>query len=110
MHVGRYEPVHVPDAIEALEYWRRRRSRLAWHRRAARREAERMVDSWECRLRAAVLWAPGIPLGQRLAGGVLVVRTRAAVGANRLRRRASRAALACAGAAGAGFALASALV
>jgi len=110
MLIDRHETVHVPDAIEALDYWRRRRTRLAWHRRAARREAERMLEAWEGRLRVAVLRGPGLSLSERLEGGLMVVRVRAAMSATRWRRRASRAALAGAAAAGAGFGLATALV
>jgi hypothetical protein len=35
----------VADAREALAFWRGRLSRLAWHRRAARREARTMVSA-----------------------------------------------------------------
>jgi hypothetical protein len=110
MPIDRYEPVQLTDAMEAVEYWRRRRSRLAWHRRAARREADRMVESWERRLRAAILRGPGVPLRRRLEGGLVVLRARAAMSARRWRRRTYRAALACAAVAGAGFALVSALI
>lgn len=92
------------DAVEALEYWRDRRARLAWHRRAARREAERMVDAWERRIRRAVLRDPTLPTPARFDAGLLVLRTRAAIVGRRWRRRASVAFVAVAAMAGAAFA------
>lgn len=92
------------DAVEALEYWRDRRERLAWHKRAARREAEQMLDLWERRIRHAVLGDPTVSPGARLDAGVLVVRTRMSIVGRRWRRRASVACVAIAGAAGASFA------
>ena len=92
------------DAVESLEYWRERRARLAWHKRAARREADQMIDRWERRLRYAVLVDPEVPLGQRLGAGLLVVRTRGAIVGRRWRRRAYAGGMAMAGCAGAGFA------
>jgi hypothetical protein len=92
------------DAVEALEYWRRRRARLAWHRLRECREADAMVDAWEGRLRRAVLRDQSVPLGRRLEAGLLVLRTRAAIAGRRWRRRAYLAAVAMAAAAGAGFA------
>lgn len=47
-------PVPLHDSIESLDYWRRRRARLPWHRVAARREAARMAERWERRVRAAL--------------------------------------------------------
>ena len=93
------------DGVEALEYWRTRRARLAWHKRAARREADLMIDSWERRLRYAVLLDPALPLGQRIEGGLLVVRTRGAIVGRRWRRRAYAAGMAMAACAGAAFGL-----
>ena len=92
------------DAVEALEYWRSRRARLAWHRRAARREADAMIDVWERRVRRAALSDPALPLARRLEAGVLVLRTRGAIVGRRWRRRAYVGGVAMAGAAGAGFA------
>jgi hypothetical protein len=92
------------DAVEALEYWRDRRARLAWHRRADRREADAMVDAWERRIRHAVVRDPSVPIGQRVEAGVLVLRTRGAIVGRRWRRRAYVSGVAMAGAAGAGFA------
>ena len=92
------------DAVDALEYWRDRRARLAWHKRAARREADQMVDAWERRIRRAVLRDPTVPPTARVDAGVLVLRTRASIVGRRWRRRASVAAVGMAGAAGAGFA------
>lgn len=94
----------LEDGIEALEYWRARRERLGWHKRAARREADRMVEAWERRLRHAVLLDPAVPFGQRARAGLLVVRTRGAIAGRRWRRRAYVAGATMAGAAGAGFA------
>jgi hypothetical protein len=92
------------DAIDALEYWRGRRERLGWTRRTARREADWMIESWERRLRHAVLLDPSLPLAQRIEGGLLVVRTRGAIAGRRWRRRAYVGGMAMAGCAGAGFA------
>jgi hypothetical protein len=92
------------DAVEALEYWRGRRARLAWHRRADRREADAMVDAWERRVRRAALTDPALPLARRLEAGVLVLRTRGGIVGRRWRRRAYVGGVAMAGAAGAGFA------
>lgn len=92
------------DAVDALEYWRHRRDRLAWHRRAARREADQMVDAWERRIRRAVLRDPTVSPVARIDAGVLVLRTRAGIVGRRWRRRASVACVGMAGAAGAGFA------
>ena len=92
------------DGIEALEYWRSRRDRLAWHKRSARREADQMIDAWERRLRYAALFDAGVPLGRRVEAGLLVVRTRGAIVGRRWRRRAYAGGVAMAGCAGAGFA------
>ena len=92
------------DALEALEFWRDRRARLAWHKRAARREADAMVDAWERRVRYAALLEPTLPFARRLEAGVLVLRTRGAIVGRRWRRRAYVGAVAMAAAAGAGFA------
>jgi hypothetical protein len=93
------------DGVETLEYWRARRDRLAWHRRAARREADRMIDAWERRLRYAVLLDPSLPFGQRIEAGLLVVRTRGAIVGRRWRRRAYAGGMAMAACAGASFAV-----
>jgi hypothetical protein len=98
------------DAVEALEYWRGRRARLRWHQRAARREADAMVDGWERRVRYAALTDPALPLARRLEAGVLVLRTRGAIVGRRWRRRAYVGAAAMAGAAGAGFAAVASLL
>lgn len=92
------------DAIEALEYWRDRRARLSWTHRAARREADAMIDAWERRLRHAVVLDPRATLPQRVAAGLLVVRTRGAIAGRRWRRRAYAGGMAVAGCAGAGVA------
>ena len=92
------------DAVDALEYWRDRRSRLPWHRRSARREADAMVDNWERRIRYAVLLDRSLPMGSRVEGGLLALRARGAIVARRWRRRVYVGGVAMAGAAGAGFA------
>ena len=92
------------DGVEALEFWRARRARLGWHKRAARREADQMIDAWERRIRQAVLLDPAVPLGRRLEAGVLVVRTRGAIVGRRWRRRAYAGGVAMAGCAGVCFA------
>jgi hypothetical protein len=89
------------DGIDTLEYWRDRRARLAWHKRAARREADAMVDAWERRLRYAALFDPEVPLRQRLEAGLLVVRTRGAIAGRRWRRRAYTGGIAMAACTGA---------
>ena len=38
---------NLDEALEALGYWMQRRMRLPFHRRAARREAERMIAFWQ---------------------------------------------------------------
>jgi hypothetical protein len=40
----------LADARECYAYWRARRSRLPWHRRAGRREARAMAGRWRARL------------------------------------------------------------
>jgi hypothetical protein len=80
-------PPDLGDGIESLDYWRRRSVQLPWYRVRARREAARMTVRWEQRVRAAVLAQRGVPIAMRLAGGLLVARTR-------LRRWTVRAAVA----------------
>ena len=94
----------MDDGIEALEYWRGRRDRLPWRRRAARREADLMVANWEQRLRSAVLRDPRLSISERVEAGVLVVRTRGTIARRRWQRRAQVTAVGTAAAAGAGFA------
>ena len=99
------EPVALEDYVESLDYWRRRRARLPWYRRSARREASRMVLAWERRVRAAALRQADAPLGARLEAAMLVART----WLGRWTRRAGMALLAAtamlAAAASAAFAL-----
>ncbi|MEA2479437.1 MAG: hypothetical protein QOJ07_1359 [Thermoleophilaceae bacterium] len=92
------------DGVEALEYWRARRERLAWYQRGMRREADAMVLAWERRLRRALVRDPHVPMALRVDAGLLVVRTRISIAGRRWRRRASVAALTVAAAAGAAFA------
>ena len=102
----RYEQLacDVDDAVGALQYWRTRRERLPWHRRADRREADLMVTNWERRLRGAVLCDPSLTLTERVEAGVLVVRTRGAIVRRRWKRRAQVAAVGTAGVTTAGLA------
>jgi hypothetical protein len=98
-----YAPLH--DAVESLTYWRRRRARLPWYRRGARREAARMAGRWERRVRTAAMRQNEVPLDQRLDAAKLLARICAA----RWGRRAAAAFLAMSAmfalAAGATFAL-----
>jgi hypothetical protein len=50
----------LADAREAFAYWRARRWQLAWHRRAARREARTMAARWRARLLRAHLERLGL--------------------------------------------------
>jgi hypothetical protein len=105
VRLQRYElACDLDDGIDALEYWRDRRERLPWLRRADRREADLMVANWEERLRSAVLRDPRLSLSERVDAGVLVLRTRGAIVRRRWQRRARVTAFGMAGAAGAGFA------
>ncbi len=71
-----HAPPDLDDAIQSLEYWRRRSRELPWYRIRARREAVRMTVRWEQRVGAAVVSQRRAPLEARLAAGVLVARTR----------------------------------
>jgi hypothetical protein len=65
---------NLDEALEALGYWIERRTRLPFHRRAARREAERMIAFWQAR---AVCGARRSPVA-------LLLRRRAVAGMARL--------------------------
>src|SRR4249919_320400 len=65
----------LQDSVESLSYWRRRRARLPWYRRAARREAARMTIRWERRVRVAALRQSDAPLAARIAAARLVACT-----------------------------------
>lgn len=69
-------PPDLDDAVESLDYWRRRRQQLPWYRTRARREAMRMMLRWEQRVGAAVVSKHPAPLEARFAASVLVARTR----------------------------------
>ncbi len=71
-----HAPPDLDDAIQSLEYWRRRSRQLPWYRIRARREAVRMTVRWEQRVGAAVVSQHRAPLEARLAADVLVARTR----------------------------------
>jgi hypothetical protein len=103
-------PFGFHDAVESLAYWHGRRARLPWWRVAARREAARMTVTWERRLRAGVVRAPGLPLGARIDAAALVART---MGGRWARRAAAACVAGLAGLAllaGASFALLDALL
>jgi hypothetical protein len=65
----------LQDAVESLSYWRRRRARLPWYRRSARREAALMTLRWERRVRAAVIRQTDAPPAARIAAARLVACT-----------------------------------
>src|SRR4051794_20467367 len=54
----------IAEAREALAFWSARSRKLAWHRRAARREAREMALRWRGRLVVAHLerWGLGGPV------------------------------------------------
>jgi hypothetical protein len=111
MSYRRYElACEVDDGIEALEYWRRRRERLPWRRRAARREAELMMRNWERRLVSAALRDSGLTVAERIDAGLSVVRGRGSLIGRRWRRRAAMAAFVFGATAVAGFAALAALL
>lgn len=49
---------NLHESLDALGYWLGRRTRLPFYRRAARREAERMITFWQAR---AIADAPRSP-------------------------------------------------
>lgn len=49
---------NLDEALEALGYWIERRARMPFHRRAARREAERMIRFWQARTITGARRAP----------------------------------------------------
>lgn len=104
------EPWDLREAQDALAYWQARRRRLAWHRRAERREADHMVATWEEAVRHAVLRFPGASSGDRARAVVLVVRSRFDGARRRWRRRLLTAGAATAVLGGAGFAAVDALL
>jgi hypothetical protein len=67
-----HAPPDLREGSECLAYWRQRRRRLPWYRVAARREASRMIVTWEQRVRAALVYQRGVPMGARLEGAKLV--------------------------------------
>jgi hypothetical protein len=94
----------VDEASETLAYWRSRRERVPWCRRAARQECDQMIANWQHRLWQAVLREPDLSRSERLGAGLLVVRTRASIAGRNWKRRATIGTVAVAGTAGAGFA------
>ena len=71
-----HAPPDLRDGLESLEYWRERAKRLSWYRVRARREARLMTERWERRVRAALFSQRGVPMGTRIAAGVLLARMR----------------------------------
>jgi hypothetical protein len=69
-------PPDLDEGIRSLAYWRKRRQKLSWYRFRARREATRMMLRWERRVHSAVLSQPGVPVGIRLSGAMLLARIR----------------------------------
>ena len=67
----------LDDALYALAFWVRRRTRLPFYRRAARREAERMIRFWQAR---AISDASRSPAALFAAGGTAVRVMRLTVG------------------------------
>jgi hypothetical protein len=56
---------NLDEALDALAYWLERRTRLPLYRRAARREAERMIGFWQARAIADAPRSPLALLGRR---------------------------------------------
>ena len=83
----------VDQVIESLEYWLRRRARLPFYRRAARREADTMIAFWQSHAAAGLPRAPWAVLASR---GPLMRIGRLALSyyAGRFLRRAALVALA----------------
>ena len=67
-----HAPPDLREGSECLAYWRQRQQRLPWYRVSARREASRMIVTWERRVRAAVVHQRGVPISARLDGAKLV--------------------------------------
>jgi hypothetical protein len=62
---------NLDEALEALGYWIQRWTRLPFHRRAARREAKRMIELWQARAISGVRRAPvALILSRRTVTGV----------------------------------------
>jgi hypothetical protein len=68
---------NLDDALYALAFWVRRRTRLPFYRRAARREAERMIAFWQAR---AISDASRSPAALFAAGGTAARVVRLTVG------------------------------
>jgi hypothetical protein len=77
-------PPDLSEGIEALDYWRARRARLAWYRVGARREAAVMTDRWERRVRDALFSQRGVSLRVRASAGLMLI----GMGVGRRRSRA----------------------
>ncbi|MGN6378194.1 MAG: hypothetical protein ACTHNU_04525 [Gaiellales bacterium] len=82
----------LEQAADALGYWIRRRERLPFYRRSARREAELMIAAWQARTIAAV---PRQPVAALVSGRTLihVAGLTAGYHARRIAARATRIAL-----------------
>jgi hypothetical protein len=103
-------PCALDEGIEALRYWSERRARLPWYRRGARREAERMAEAWEARVRAAVLRDRFASPWARIGAVRLILGARAGAARRRWARRGTAAAAATVAVAGGGFVALDALV
>jgi hypothetical protein len=68
-------PPDLRLGVDSLAYWRERRRRLSWYRVRARREASRMILTWEQRVRGALVSQRGVPIELRVSAGVLLAQT-----------------------------------
>jgi hypothetical protein len=68
-----HAPHELHEGVESLAFWRRRLRRLPWYRRGAKREAARMVSTWERRVGAALIRPGTATLHDRLGAARLVV-------------------------------------
>lgn len=68
---GRGSAVHdLGEGTRALTYWRQRKRSLPWWRVRARREADRMLRSWDGHLLRALVTDLSAPLPDRVQAGV----------------------------------------
>jgi hypothetical protein len=82
----------LDEVLEALGYWIHRRSRLPFHRRAARREAEHMIEFWQAHAVSGLRRSPvALILAPRSVAGV--ARLAVAYNARRILRRMTTAAV-----------------
>jgi hypothetical protein len=67
-----HAPPDLSEGVQSLTYWRERRRRLPWYRIRARREAGRMIISWEQRVRGALFTQRHVSVDIRASAGVLL--------------------------------------